>query len=392
MPTSIQSPLAHQRRQLLSWGLASAVSTLAGAAQAGDVPYITDLAGRSLRRPERTQRILLGEARLIPALSIVLREDLGQRLVGMPVDFEQLDPAGYAQYLRRYPQLRDVARTGRTTGDSFSVEKAIALKPDVAIFGLEGHGPSVHDRETLARLSAAGITVVFIDLRREPLLNTPTSMLLLGQLLQQQAVANAFVRDYRAAMEVVSRRLQQARPDKPTVFIENRVGLSEECCATMSDGLMGRFIDAAGGRNVAVGLVPGAFGTMSLEQLISHPPQIYIGTAIGARETVERMPKRIVLGAGVDEATAQASLKRALQRPGIGSLPAVRNGHAHAVWHHFYNSPFNVAAVQAFAKWFHPRLFADLDPHKTLATLYTRYQAVPLDGVYWTSLPAGASA
>jgi iron complex transport system substrate-binding protein len=334
---------------------------------------------------------LLGEARLIPALAILLREDLGTRLVGMPVDFEQLDPAGYALYLQRYPQLRDVARTGRTTAESFSVEKAITLKPDLAIFGLEGHGPSAHDRVTLARLSAAGITVVFVDFRREPLLNTAPSIELLGRLFQREAISTAFARDYRAELARVTQRLAQRKPTKPAVFIENRVGLSEECCATMSDGLMGRFIDAAGGRNIAVGLVPGAFGVMSLEQLITHPPDIYIGTAIGARETVEQMPKRIVLGAGVDEATAQASLKRSLQRPGIALLPAVRDGRAYAVWHHFYNSPFNVAAVQAFAKWFHPTLFADLDPQNTLARFYQRYQAVPLNGVYWTHLPAAAS-
>ena len=65
---------------------------------------------------------------------------------------------------------------------------------------------------------------------------------------------------------------------------------------------------------------------------------------------------------------------------------AVKEGRAFAVWHHFYNSPFNVAAVQAFAKWMHPELFADLDPHATLQTFYTRFQPIPLNGVYWTGM------
>ena len=50
------------------------------------------------------------------------------------------------------------------------------------------------------------------------------------------------------------------------------------------------------------------------------------------------------------------------------------------------SSPLNVAAVQAIAKWLHPDLFADLDPEATLRTLYERFQAVPLSGVYWTGL------
>ena len=64
----------------------------------------------------------------------------------------------------------------------------------------------------------------------------------------------------------------------------------------------------------------------------------------------------------------------------------MQDGQAYAIWHHFYNSPFNVVAVQAMAKWFHPQLFADLDPRATMATLYTRFQPIPLDGTYWTRL------
>ena len=371
------------RRWLLAFGLL--LSALGAQAQAMST-VITDLAGRTIPLPAQPQRILLGEGRLIPALAVLLPDDLAQRVVGMPIDFEQLDAAGYAQYLQRYPGLREVARTGRTTAESFSVEKAIALKPDVAIFGLEGHGPSAHDRETLARLSAAGIAVVFIDFRKEPLFNTPRSMALLGQVLRRDKTAAAFVSEYRTQLERVTRRLATLKLPPPTVFLENRVGLSEECCATMSDGLMGRLLDAAGGRNIAKGLVPGAHGVMSLEHLISRPPQVYIGTAIGARETQSRTPMRIVLGAGVDAKTAQDSLARSLQRKGIASLPAVRQGRAHAIWHHFYNSPFNVVAVQAFATWLYPEAFKDLQPEQTLAMFYRRFQPVALDGQYWTTL------
>jgi len=46
-----------------------------------------------------------------------------------------------------------------------------------------------------------------------------------------------------------------------------------------------------------------------------------------------------------------------------------------------------VVAVQAFARWLHPERFAKLDPNATLATLYQRFQPVPLTGTYWASLP-----
>lgn len=274
---------------------------------------VTDLAGRSVRAPARVERILLGEGRMLPLLAVLERDAVMRRLVGMPADFEKLDPAGYAQYLQRFPELALVPRTGRTTGESFSVEKAIALRPDLAIFGLGGHGPSPKDTETLARLHAAGVVVVFIDVRQEPLHNTVPSVELLGQVLGRRSQAAEFVSVYRDEMARVTQRLARAQPRLPTVLLENRVGLNEECCDTMSNGMMGRLLEAAGGRNMAAPLIPGAYGTLSLEYVLSHPPQVYIGTAIGAADSVARTPNTIVLGARVDAATAQASRVRQLR-------------------------------------------------------------------------------
>ena len=138
--------------------------------------------------------------------------------------------------------------------------------------------------------------------------------------------------------------------------------------------------------------MPGAFGNLSLEFLLSHPPEVYIGTAIGDRNSVTRTPTRVVLGAGVDAVTARASLVRATQRRGISHLSTFQQGRVHAIWHHFYTSPFNVVAVQVFAKWLHPELFADLDPQATLRTMYQRFQPIPLDGQYWISLAPDSAA
>ena len=214
---------------------------------------------------------------------------------------------------------------------------------------------------------------------------TGGSMLLLGEVLGRKAEAEAFVKFWRAQLAVVADRLAQARPEAPTVFLENRVGLSEGCCDTMV-GLVGKLLDAAGAQNVARGLVPGEFGTLNPEFLIARQPRLYIGTGIGTLATAQQTPLRIVLGADATPEAARASLARAVQRRGIAQLQAVKEGRAYAMWHHFYNSPFNVVAVQVFAKWLHPSLFADLDPRATLQTMYERFQPIPLEGVYWTAL------
>ena len=103
------------------------------------------------------------------------------------------------------------------------------------------------------------------------------------------------------------------------------------------------------------------------------------GTA--ARESIA-----LIQAAGATPEAARQSLARANQRRGINALQAVQQGRAYAIWHHYYNSPFNVVAVQVFAKWLHPELFADLDPRATLQTMFTQFQPIPLTGVYWTSL------
>ena len=372
--------------------LAMALLPLAGAQAQSTIPsagatiQVTDLANRTVRIPAKVDRILLGEGRLLPAIAVFDRQDPARRLVGMMGEFEKLDEPGYAQWKTQFPQIDKVPRVGRTNTGSFSDEQAIALRPQVAILGMAGgHGPSERDRETLARLEAAGVAIVFIDFRHDPLKNTPRSIEVLGEVLGQRKAADAFNAYWRQQLDLVTHRLAAKKPAAPTVFLENRVGLSEGCCDTMV-GLVGLLLDAAGGQNVARGLVPGEFGTLNPEFLIAKQPRFYIGTGIGSMATVDKTPMRIVLGAGATPEAAKASLARATQRRGIHQLQAVKEGRAFAVWHHFYNSPFNVAAVQAMAKWLHPELFADLDPHATLQTFYTRFQPIPLNGVYWTGM------
>ncbi len=372
-------------RRLLASALISLAATLPAHAQPATIT-VTDLAGRTVRVPAKVERILLGEGRLLPALAVFDKEDPTRRLVAMMGEFEKLDAPGYAQWARRFPRLYQVPRVGRTSSGSFSDERALALKPQLAILGLAGgHGPSERDRETLARLEAAGVAVVFIDLRHDPLGNTPRSMLLLGEVLGKPAEAQAFVTFWRSQLAVVTERLAKAKPEAPTVFLENRVGLSEGCCDTMV-GLVGKLLDAAGSRNVASDLIPGEFGTLNLEFLIARQPRVYIGTGIGSLAAQRETPLRIVLGADASPEAARESLARAVQRRGIAQLRAVKEGRAYAMWHHFYNSPFNVVAVQVFAKWLHPELFADLDPRATLQTMHDRFQPIPLEGTYWTAL------
>lgn len=364
-------------------GVVALLALLLPAAAAGR--EVVDLAGRKVTVPDKVERIIIGEGRYLPALAILDRADPVARLVGMMGDYEAVDPVSYARYRDRFPALDTVRRIGRNTQETFSIEQAITASPQVAVFSLHGHGPDTRSGEVIRVLEAAGVAIVFIDFRSDPLVNTPRSMELLGALLGREAEAAEFIAAWRSALAVVTDRLAAAKPEPTRVFVESRVGLGTSCCETMTKGMMGRFVTAAGGVNIADELIKGEAGTVSLEWLITNPPEVYIGTAIGSGSQRDEAPW-LALGPGVDAATARERLARSMTRTGIAGLDGVRQGRAHAVWHHFYNSPFNVVAVQAFAQWLHPQLFADLDPKALLATMQQRFQPVPLDGTYWTSL------
>ena len=350
---------------------------------------VTDLADRQVSIPESVNRVILGESRYIPALAILDGDATIDRLAGILPDFEQTDPGGYAQYLERFPALAEVPKVGHASADSFSLESVLAIGADLAIFSLEGHGPGAHNRALIERLERAGVAVVFVDFRQQPLVNTPRSMALLGDVLGREQEAQRFNRFYREELARVSEVVSDIPPDnRPRVFLHSRLGLHDSCCETMVRGMMGRFIDAAGGRNVAADRVPGVSGVMNLEYLLSDPPDRYLATAIGSRkyQVSDADQPYVMLGAGVDGPRARESFRRATDRPGLRALEPIREQRAMAIWHHFYNTPMNVVAVQALARWLHPEALSELDPEQTLETFYREFQPVPLDGRYWITL------
>ena len=366
--------------------LALSVLMLAGQVTAASARELIDLAGRTVTVPDHVDRIILGEGRFLPALAIVEPDDPVALLAGIMSDLQMLDPATYGQYAERFPALRDVPAIGRSTADSFSLEQAISLAPQVAIFGTSGgHGPNPRNKALIDTLEAAGIAIVFVDFREQPFRNTPRSIALLGELLGHSERAAAFNAEYQAQVDALNARLARVAI-QPDVFLESRVGLHDQCCETMGSKMLGRFITMAGGRNIAEDIVPGVVGTVSVEYLLEAQPDHYIATAIGSATSADPQDGRVILGGGADPEQARASLRQVMQRPGLDQLGAVRQNRVHSIWHHFYNSPFNIAAVQALAKWLHPEAMADVSPDAVLAKFYDEFQPVALAGVYWITL------
>ncbi len=351
-----------------------------------DTRQITDILGREVTVAKNIHGLILGESRFIPALGIVVEDAAISRIKGMQADLKQYDPATWAVYAQRFPAIDKIPLVGKGEASSFSVEKTISLMPDVAIFGISGHGPSPHDKEMLNQLEAAGIPVIFIDFREAPLEHTQKSVRILGQLFGNQKSAKAFSDRYEKTLSLVRERVKTIAEEKrPSVFLHSKVGLFPECCETMGETMLGTLLTAAGGRHIGAELIPGNVGNVNIEHLLTHQPDKYLATAIGSAKQNGAASPFVMLGPDVSEQQARQSLERAANAMAVRNLTAVQDGNMFGVWHHFYNSPFNVTALAALAAWLHPEVFNDLDAQTLLADFYRDFQPVEFQGTYWVA-------
>ncbi|MCX5615564.1 ABC transporter substrate-binding protein [Bombella sp. TMW 2.2559] len=346
-------------------------------AQAKDV---RDITGAVVSVPDHPQRIILGEGRLIYALEPLEGRHLFDHIVGWQGEFREADRQNYEQMLKTFPEADRVAVIGRTTADTISPEKVLDLHPDLAIFSTTGHGPGQSGGVT-ARLKAAHIPVLFVDFRQDPVKTTVPSMLILGQALGHEAEAQAYVNFYNSRLNVI-RSVVDTIPEaqRPSVFINMLAGARQSCCHTAGRGNMGAFIEAAGGRNIAADLLPGYIGDVSAEMVIARNPDVLI--LDGTRGPGNSGPG-LKMGSQVTPDLAQASLDALLKAPELAGLGAVRNGRAYGIWHTFYDSPFNILAIEVMAKWFYPERFRELDPDADRSLVQSRFTVMPNSGTYW---------
>lgn len=353
-------------------------------AQAESVTVV-DLAGREVVIKAPVERFVISEGRYLPLLALLRPESPVAGLVGMMSSLGWTEPALEDQLFARFPEAAAVPLFGNRSAESISVEKIIDLAPQVAIFGLSDHGPGAKSAELIDQLAAAGTTVVFIDFRLDPLRNTLPSIELLGRIFGAEQRAADYIAFYRARLATIDQQLAGVE-ERPSVFLQAHPGRFE-CCWGMADGMLGPFIGRVGGHNIADAVAPGPTAQHTAEFLLSENPDVWIGTASGTAEEYRESALPVALGSGVDAAMAVASLRGYLAAPEFQALDAVRRGRAHSIWHNFYNSPFNIVAIEAFAKWIHPDRFTDLDPEATLRRIYEDYLGFDLEGTYMTTLP-----
>jgi iron complex transport system substrate-binding protein len=336
---------------------------------------VTDVLGRKVQVSDHVQRVVLGEGRLISVFALLDRDAPFKRIVGWQADLKKLDPNTYNAYAAKFPEVSKIPLIGQASEQSVSAEEILSLKPDLAVFSISGHGPTEHS-PVADTLAAAGIPVLFVDFRIKPVEGTRTSMMALGRALGRDKEAAAYIDFYDQHLKRVIDTVGKVDDSqRPSVFLELLAGAWQAPGHTTGKSGMGEIIKLVGGRNIAEGVVPGALGDVSVEYALKADPDVYIAT--GNHEP------GLLLGAGVQPAPAQAAFAKVLARPEFKDLRPIRDGQAHGLWHDFYNSPYNILAIEALAKWISPAKFKDLDPQQTMADMNQQFLQTPLSGQYW---------
>ncbi len=99
------------------------------------------------------------------------------------------------------------------------------------------------DNGLLKKLAAAGIKVIAVDFRENPIKNTVRSVESVAKAVGREAQGQAFAHYYLDHVAELQKKLAQYPNLKPKkVFIERAAGYSDSCCRTFANGNMGAYI------------------------------------------------------------------------------------------------------------------------------------------------------
>lgn len=336
---------------------------------------VTDALGREVTIPAKPKAILLGSGFNLVALSLV-HPDPVSLLAGWAGDMKGDNPAIYEGFRKKFPAIEDVPVIG--DGIGFSFEAILSLKADLAILANWQADTEVGKR-AIAYLEEINVPVIVVDFNSDPLKNTADNMRLLGRVLERDEQAEAFAGFYEERLNRIRDRVAAHPEPGPTVLMDAFPN-DQGCCYAYGTGGLGEFIEITGSRNIAKD-IPRQGAIVSIEYIMAANPDAYIATASPGGTY-----SAFSVGPGVPVEEARETLKKAVGRPILADLSAIKNDRVYGMWNFFNAVPLNILAAEAFAHWLRPDLFPDVDPDKTLAEINARFAAVPFEGAYWVSL------
>jgi iron complex transport system substrate-binding protein len=339
---------------------------------------VTDLAGRTVSVKVPAERIVLASSRDLHEFAAVAGTDFIKKIAGWGPDLKRYDKDTYDKFSDKYPDIKNIPEVGYYYTKDFNIEKVVSLNPDVVIIPMFQYDLAKDD---LIRFEQAGIPVVFTDFYYKPLENETKSVTLLGQLLGKEKRAKEITDFFDEQTNIVYSRFAKINKTKPRVYAECGWKGPSEYGGTYGNIGWGTIIRKAGGDNIAKDFTSES-PTITPEFLLDANPDIIIINGSNWPAT----PDSMRLGYYADKNDSRALLQAFLNRPGWDSLKAVQDQEVYSIFCTYDSRIYSFAGLQAFAKWFYPEDFKDVDPEAGVIEFHKRFMPVDYSGVWMLGL------
>jgi ABC-type Fe3+-hydroxamate transport system substrate-binding protein len=182
-----------------------------------------------------------------------------QKVVGMSrAPGESWRPVIFNRYKAVIPILAEMPDIGNSDDNNFSVEKVIALKPDVLLLSEWTYNSLKTGKE---QIETVGIPIVVIDYNAQVLERHLASTRALGKVMGTEARADELARLYESKYKAVMARVASAQTvRKPVVYVELGQAGADTIGNTYNGTMWGKILTLMGADNIAEGKIPGPWG------------------------------------------------------------------------------------------------------------------------------------
>jgi iron complex transport system substrate-binding protein len=252
-----------------------------------------------------------------------------------------------------YPELSEKPCVGGHM--ELNVEAILASDADLVIS--TSPGPGVMDK-----LEAADVDVL---LTSEPI-GGLKDIILLGYILDEEENAQEYIEWHRSYADMIQKKVSDIPKDeKLKVFIEPSYGIYDPGTATWGEsGGPTTTVELAGGKSISHDL-PGSWISVEKEWVLDQNPDVIIGV-----QWYEAY--------GLDNVTEiKAHHDAIMGAPGFDHIIAVEDDRVYMIKSLILYEP--TLGVCHFAKWFHPKLFEDLNPRAVHQEFVDKFQGIDFD-------------
>ncbi len=240
-----------------------------------------------------------------------------------------------------FPEISELPSVGKFSAPD--IEAILNLEPEMAIIyqtraaGLDEKLPD-------------DIAVVGLSLHHPA--DIEEEVVKLGYILDKRDETMEYINFHDIYTGTIRARIEElSEEEMPEVYLEWHMTTPRTYGGESYDH---QKIVLAGGRNIFADVSGGGSFVVDPEAVVARNPDVIVQKQYESAGN---------LGYGVDDPSlAEAARDALVSRPELSGVDAVKNGRVHIVLGTLSIGPAYPVCIAYYARWFHPELFADLDP------------------------------